>query len=130
MNPTNYLQSYCCLAYNYNDDYSAEQLLEECQDFFYHERLQWCGCGLPSLAKKAIRDYLRCVNCEYYEKHNRLKQRFGVEYVDDNELLLCLAYALDSAGFTEHGGSIGGAWLTPEGKMFLWLLEQNEEILE
>ena len=54
--------------------------------------------------------------------------RFGVESVYDNELLLCFAYAMDAAEFTEHGSSIGGAWITEEGEMFLWLLEQNKEL--
>ena len=56
--------------------------------------------------------------------------KFGVKYVYDDKLLLCLAYTLDAAGFTDHGSSISGAWLTDEGKMFLWLLEQNRNIYE
>lgn len=117
-----------CLAENYNEYYYDEQLMEECENFFYYEKLNWCGCGDPDIAKKVIRDYLKIFDCNYDERKNGLKKRFGVEYVYDNELLLCLAYALDAANFTEHGSSIGGAWTDIEGKMFLWLLERNEEL--
>lgn len=118
-----------CLAYNYKEEYYYdEQLIEECEDFFYYEKLKWCGCGMPEIAKKVIRDYLEIVNNDSDKKCDELKKRFGVEYVYDNELLLCLAYALDAAKFTEHGSSVGGAWLADEGKMFLWLLKHNEEL--
>lgn len=118
-----------CLAHNYKEEYYYdERLIEECEDFFYYEKLKWCGCGTPEIAKKVIRDYLEIVDNNYYEKRDGLKKRFGVEYVYNNELLLCLAYALDAAEFTEHGGSVGGAWLADEGVMFLWLLKHNEEL--
>lgn len=118
-----------CLAYNYNDSYSEELLIEECEDFFYYEKLNWCGCGDPDMAKAVIRDYLEAVKAKFDSKVD-FKEKFGVISVYDNRLLLCLAYALDAAGFSEHGSSISGAWLTNEGKMFLWLLEQNKDIDE
>lgn len=40
------------------------------------------------------------------------------------------AYTLDAIGLTEHGSGIGSAWLTEEGEMFLWLLNQNEKLKE
>lgn len=130
-----------CLAYNSrHHDYSDEELAKECEDYFYHEKLNWCSCGDPEAAKRCIRDYLDIINLDYdnreqfvaaYElKKADMKKRFGATYVYDNELLLCLAYAMDGAGFTEHGGSIGGAWLTDEGKMFLFLLKMNKELDE
>lgn len=116
-----------CLAYNYNDSYYEELLIEECEDFFYYEKLHWCGCGDPDAAKEVIRDYLEVVN-KKFDSDADFYDKFGVKYVYDDKLLLCLAYTLDAAGFTDHGSSIGGAWLTDEGKMFLWLLEQNKDI--
>lgn len=35
-------------------------------------------------------------------------------------------YILDNKGFLEHGSSIGGAWLTEQGKMFLYALQEWE----
>lgn len=129
-----------CLAMNYCKEYITDISLEECEDFFYYEKLNFCGCGSPSTAKICIRDYLKIVN-DYHEskedfkeaykqERDSLQKRFGVTSTYDSELLLCLAYTLDAAGFTEHGSGIGSAWLTKEGKMFLWLLERNEELNE
>ena len=109
-----------CVAANYNCFY--EPTLEDCVDFFYYEKLKWCGCGNPDMAKRVVRDYLRILNEEdlcykktnnannaYSRKCKMLSERFGTQTVYDNELLLCLAYTLDAAEFTEHGSGIGGA---------------------
>ena len=104
-------------------------LAHQCCEFFYYEVLDWCGCGDPDAAQLCIRDYLEAIS-EFKLKQERLKQYFGVEYVYDNRLLLCLAYMLDAVGFTEHGGSVGGAWLTDVGKMFLLCLKNNKELSE
>ena len=129
-----------CLATNYREGYITDISLEECEDFFYYEKLNFCGCGSPSTAKICIRDYLKMLNDffegkedfeeKYKQKRDNLQKRFGVTSTYDSELLLCLAYTLDAAGFTEHGSSIGSAWLTKEGKIFLWLLERDEDLCE
>lgn len=116
-----------CLAYNYNSSYYEELLIEECEKFFYYEKLNWCGCGDPDIAKRVVRDYLEVINNKF-DSDVTFEKKFGVDLVYDNDLLLCLAYTIDAAGFTEHGSSISGAWLTDEGKMFLWLLQQNKEL--
>lgn len=130
-----------CLAHNTCDGYpyTRDELIEECSNFFYHEKLGWCGCGAPKIAKRCVRDFLEIVRLHHddeekdyqksYEHHQqRIMDRFGASSIYDNELFLCLAYALDAAGFTEHGSSIGGAWLTEEGQMFLKVLRlQNLE---
>lgn len=130
-----------CLACNYNEYYYDEQLIKECEDFFYYEKLNWCGCGSPEIVKKTIRDFLRILydnkkelldnkmrNWDWNRRDENFQERFGVKSVYDNELLLCLAYTLDAAEFTEHGSGIGGAWIDIEGEMFLWLLNQNEDL--
>lgn len=100
------------LAYNYNRNYYCdEELMEGCENFFYYEKLRWCGCGDPDSAKEVVKEYLQAVKA----------RRVDV----NNDLVLCLAYTMDAAGLTDHGSSICGAWLTDEGEMFLWLLEQN-----
>jgi hypothetical protein len=137
---TNYIIEHypeSCLACN-NAGRTSWCDREELEDFFYYEKLNWCGCGDPDIAKTAIKDYLQCVYDwqndksadSYINDRKRFKERFGVESVYDDRLLLCLAYELDAARLTDHGSSIGGAWLTEEGKMFLWLLNQNEELQE
>lgn len=135
----NYPES--CIGYNlkkYKMDYSeiADEILEDCEDFFYLEKLDWCGCGDPSIAKHCIRDYLKIIKMSndirdpsdaYEVKEALMADRFGCKTIYDNELLLCLAYALDAAGFTDHGSSIGGAWITKEGEMFLNILTSKKD---
>ena len=125
--------SYIVQHEHYWDD---NELIEQCEDFFYYKKLNWCGCGDPETVKQVIRDYLQILY-EYEEDKsddryenlcNRFQDRFGCKNVYGNELLLCLAYTLAAADFTEHGSSIGGAWISEEGKMFLWLLNHNEEL--
>lgn len=119
------------LAYNYDDTYYEEQLIEECEDFFYYEKLNWCGCGDPDTVKTIVRNFLQSVEMKMSDNADiGFQKYFNVHSVYDNDLLLCLAYTMDAADFTEHGSSIGGAWLTEEGKMFLWLLCQNKELSE
>lgn len=123
-----------CLAYNGKD---SGDLRQDCEDFFYFEKLNWCGCGSPNDAKRAIYQYLKIVACNTYDNHTKYSYEeickqyttaFGVKNVYENPLLLALAYTLDAAGFTEHGSSVGGAWTTGEGEMFLYLLAHNPEV--
>lgn len=126
-----------CLAHNGKDDFSLQ---EDIQNFFYFERLGWCGCGDPEAVMREIckyfsildwRDSIRHYEREMYNKLcKKFREAFGVESIYDNPLLMALAYAMDAAGFTDHGTSIGGAWLTDEGKMFLYVLRNNKEIKE
>lgn len=125
------------LAYNiqHNRYNNEEEIREKCEDFFYCDKLGWCDCGNSNTAKVTIKDYLQCLydyrkdksNNWIKNKHNLFEERFGVRSIYDNGLLLCLAYALDTTGLTEHGSGIGSAWLTEEGEIFLWLLNHNEE---
>lgn len=127
-----------CLAHNATSIFSQEMnefsTLEECEDFFYFEKLGWCGCADLESAKRVIRDYLRLVeerkDKDYYKCIDNFKEKFGVYHVSDNPLVLCLAYTLDNIGFTEHDSSIDSCWLTEEGEMFLWLLNKNEDLNE
>lgn len=111
----------------------AKDARDACEDFFYYYKLDWCGCGEPFKALACVRDYLRIVDKYSRDKYDYVKEkaemtaRFGGN-VYENELLLCLAYALDAAGFTEHGSSIGASWLTTEGKMFLQVLNENQDL--
>lgn len=125
-----------CLAFNGKE---SGDLRQDCEDFFYFEKLNWCGCGAPVDVKREILKYFSILEWWssdthndhlYNEKCKRYREAFGVDSVYDNPLLLALAYSMDAAGFTEHGSSIGGAWLTTEGEMFLYVLEHNPEISE
>ena len=94
--------------------------------YYYYIKLGWCGCGDVSAALTAIKKYLYSIS-DSESRDERLKEEFDVDTIFDNNLLLCLAYALDAAEFTEHGISIGRAWLTQDGEYFLWALQHATE---
>lgn len=122
----------CCLSINY-DGFKFEDvgfipvLTEELSNFFWCEYMNLCGCGDPEQVQEVIKKYLNVVRDHFNEKEesNRdsiMKQTFEVEYVYDNSLLLFLAYVLDSYEFTNHGSSVGGAFITDLGRMYLDVL--------
>lgn len=112
--------------FSYNVDQGYENEYNTLMDYFYYDRLKWCGCGDPIEAKLTVRKFLDA-HREWESKEKKLKEYFGVKSVYDNSLLLCLAYTMDAAEFTEHGTSISGAWLTEDGEDFLFCLEQLED---
>lgn len=96
--------------------------------YYYFEKLEWCGCGLPENAISIIGKYLNCLmEKDVDPRHKVMNEAFGVRFVEDNDLLLCLAYELDRAGFTDHGSSIRWPWLTKDGEYFLWAIQMAEE---
>ena len=110
------------------EEYLRAETVEELLQYYYFEKLHWCGCGSPESALKTVGKYLEVLQERDTEKQQKkMQDAFGARLVYDNELLLCLAYAVDEAGFTEHGCSIGGAWLEDDGKFLLWALKKMEE---
>ena len=76
----------------------------------------FCGCGEPEAASAFLLKLLRLA--PFYERREQLEQLLpnaGVRYF--------VLYMLDRLDLTEHGGSVNGAWLTPEGEKLKALLE-------
>ena len=94
--------------------YSGEPDLVAIIKWYYYEKLEWCGCGMPGEAMRTIAKYLE----------DRQEKR---SHKDDDSLLLCLAYELDRAGFTDHGSSVYGCWLTDDGRYFLWAIKEADK---
>ena len=67
-----------------------------------------CGCGRPQEGARLVRDILNL--CPLYD--NRPAFETLIPHVGAQMLLLGL---LDNAGLIEHGGGIGGSWLTEKG---------------
>jgi hypothetical protein len=96
--------------------------------YYYSQQLNWCGCGCPCDALRTIAKYLRALKEEDPDKRAKIFQEsFGCDRIYKNDLLLCLAYALDAAEFTEHGSSILWPWLTVDGEYFLYVIEEAEK---
>lgn len=68
----------------------------------------FCGCGDPEAACATLLRILRLHPA--YEHRDEL-----AALIPDEGARLLLLYRLDRDGLTEHGGSIGGAWLTDKG---------------
>lgn len=97
-------------------------------EYYYYEQLKWCGCGDPREAIKTIGKYLRAIKeQESEDRKMQFQKSFGCATIYENELLLCLAYALDAAEFTEHGSSITWPWLTDDGEYFLYAIDESEK---
>lgn len=67
----------------------------------------WCGCGALERVDRMMLAYLSQDDTILRDDH--------VEEVSDDASVL-LAYIADSLGWTEHGGGVGGSWLTDDGK--------------
>lgn len=72
-----------------------------------------CGCGCPASCWELLHQYLKkCASDNFY-------------YREGSPFELFFMYVVDHLGFTEHGTSINGAWITSKGKKTLAWLEQN-----
>lgn len=80
---------------------------------------EWfCGCGSPALAARTLRDLLTL--------HPLYDNRPAFEkLIPDEGLQYLILYTLDRFDLTEHGGTIGGAWLTDKGRAVLQALNRD-----
>jgi hypothetical protein len=84
---------------------------------FFMDELHLCGCGSPEAAACLVRDILRL--CPLYDNRKGIEELLpndGVQY-------LILGWLTDT-DLLEHGGGIGGSWLTDKGKTVLASLEE------
>jgi hypothetical protein len=77
----------------------------------------FCPCGAPWKVATYIREYLTEISKDLNKRVN-LKQ---------DAAYWMAGYLCDAHGLTEHGGSVGGAWLTDLGKEWLEKLKSYEE---
>jgi len=96
----------------FKEIYPCEDLYDVVK-YYYYDKLGWCGCGNPEVAILEVAKLLESFKTDV----NLLK----------DPLSLCLAYELDRAGFTEHGSSVYGSWLTDDGRYFLWAIREAEK---
>jgi hypothetical protein len=72
-----------------------------------------CGCGNPETAYELVHKMLGLA--PFYERSwNEIADPIGTA----GACYIVLG-ALDAAGLMEHGGGIGGSWLTPKGEWCL-----------
>jgi hypothetical protein len=100
-------------------------------------KLEHCLCGDPAVIADSLARYLLLKeqwrlddDGEFNVRWARNKERERAAGLlrDDGEPSAeywWAAYAADRLGFTEHGGSVGSAWLTDTGRS--WLLAYGED---
>lgn len=119
-----------CAAYNIPNGVCEESELEEILKFFAYDILDLCGCGIPEHTWEVIRRVLHAQNIfhsdriDYTDLKAIYKDSLNLnldQSIDHGVVQFCL-YILDSKGLLEHGGSVGGSWLTELGKMYLSML--------
>lgn len=76
-------------------------------------KLNFCGCGDPVSAVKAL---LAVMDALAERQKSDWKNDRVEGTLPDGAWSLIPLYVLDAAGLTEHGGSVTGSWLTPEGE--------------
>lgn len=99
--------------------------------------LGMCGCGMPEDAYNFCRDALMCFDrrgChdrpptrEWIDAESALKDLI-VSRPDDAAHVI--AHLLDNLKLLEHGSSVGGSWLTPDGERIVDLGPSTEEIMD
>lgn len=85
---------------------------------FYYGLMNFCGCGCPDEALALTRACLDGPPRDYKPdvpaplRHDQVSALIAQ---DPDRAAWFVMYALDAWQFTEHGGSIGGSWLTDRG---------------
>lgn len=97
-------------------------------DFNLLHALPVCGCGVPGTVYDLYRRQLR-VTARTDDRDDWPTFGDRVDAADGNETLFyVVAYVLDHIEATEHGGGIGGAWLTDKGRRLLAILDRYAEV--
>lgn len=98
-----------CKDYGTNEDSGVYVL-----DALVSTELGWCACGNPEDVDRMMLTYLEWAEARF-DKQSEVSWDTPLDNVSDDAKFL-LAYIADGLDWTEHGGSVGGAWLTDEGK--------------
>ncbi|MER6606010.1 hypothetical protein ABT282_08840 [Streptomyces sp. NPDC000927] len=85
----------------------------------FRDELALCDCGQPWQGYELVLHLLAIA--PYYEHPEKVTQAIGSEGA--THLVLSM---LTNADLIEHGGGIGGSWLTPKGKWFREVLRSIE----
>jgi hypothetical protein len=79
----------------------------------------WCGCYDMAPIAAHMAAYLRGEWGSYLNKGEI------IHFSDDNMSQVLIALIADANGLTEHGGNVGGSWVTDAGKRWLELWDER-----
>lgn len=95
-------------------------------DFELIESIPVCGCGMPNQVYGLYHRVLASTPSSGEEDWPNWSDRLAATEGDER-LYYVIAYVLDHLGATEHGGGVGGAWLTDKGERLLLLFDAWSE---
>lgn len=97
----------------------------EIKDMMFNE-IGLCGCGYYNDTVRIIYEYLKAKEELYCHFDYRRWKDFLEKFIEENKEFLYefMCYVLDDKGFTEHGPSVGSAWITEKGKTLLRMIEE------
>jgi hypothetical protein len=78
---------------------------------FYTDEVKMCWCNSPEAGAVLLRDILNAMPC--YEKDNREKLN---KLLPSDGLFQWIMSDTATWRLTEHGGGLGGSWITDRGK--------------
>ena len=91
----------------------------------WYDDFKFCGCGDPDGTMRFIGQILAEKRTIYSSPGEDESLWDGLRkllpYEDPKSLIV--EYLLDTNGFTEHGGGVGGSWLTDDGVELLEAIE-------
>lgn len=108
------------------EEYEFDNIVEESLNEF-HSEIGLCGCGAPEFTQEVIRQILtiqskRFDSTETYEERQKKFSDLCNSSMDNENyygLIQFVLYIFDNRRYLEHGGSIGGAWLSEKGIIYL-----------
>lgn len=96
---------------------------EDEQEHLYRliaDDLAFCGCGNPEEVYRLVRDVLDLA--PFHEHPGKVRELIG----GSDATCYAVLYFIDRSGLIEHGGSVGGSWLTEKGTHYLKLMHRHE----
>lgn len=90
-----------------------------------------CSCGRPEDVQDLLVNALRCIECfgNDLDAKNERQHLFSMERIENlilqnpNIAAEFVMQFLDDRGLLEHGGSVGGSWLSERGKQVVELAD-------
>lgn len=86
-----------------------------------YDKIMGCGCNQPDAAYGLVRNILNLA--PFYEDGNWQKVQ---ELIGSDGAFQIVIGVLTEAELLEHGGSMGGSWLTPKGEYVRDLMRRHE----
>jgi len=103
---------------------------ENVHKLYHHALLGLCGCGSPEDVYNFLRSVLACFDRRGARGENWVNAEAEIAVlISANPDMAAHAFShlLSHLNLTEHGGSVGGSWLTKDGEKIVDLRPARED---